>query len=85
MLPKMKLFHDDVRASIKGKRMRLVVHNEIQQIKINYLKDKNNAEMFTWNVQKAFVAKQITRELKNRTSKMNAQKLKINPNKMIQN
>ena len=81
----MKLFHDDVRASIKGKRMRLVVHNEIQQIKINYLNDENNAEMFTWNVQKAFVAKQITRELKNRTSKMNAQKLKINPNKMIQN
>ena len=43
----MKLFHDDVKASIKGKRMRLVVHNEIQQIKINYLNDDNNAEMFT--------------------------------------
>ena len=47
----------------------------------------NNVEMFTTSVSggKAFVAEQIIREPKTRISKLNAQKLKISPIKIILN
>ena len=62
----------------KGKRMRLQVDNEFQQVKIKSLNDENNAEMFTSSVRggKAFAAEQKIRELKTTVSKLNAQKLK---------
>ena len=78
----MKLFYDEVRAKRKGKRMRLQVDNEFQQIKIKSLNNENNVEMFTSS---AFAAEQKIRELKARISKLNAQKLKISPNKIMQN
>ena len=82
----MKLFYDEVRSKINGKRMRLQVDNEFQQVKIKDLNDKNNADMFTSSLRgsKAFAAEQKIRELKRRTAKLNAQKLKISPIKILQ-
>ena len=87
ILQKMKLFYNEVRSKRKGKRMRLQVDNEFQQVKIKDLNDENNVEMFTSSVRggKAFAAEQKIRELKTRISKLNAQKLKISPAKIVQN
>ena len=67
--------------------MRLQVDTEFQQVKIKDLKDEKNVEMFTSSVRwgKAFAAEQKIRELKTRIAKLNAQKLKITPTKIIQN
>ena len=82
----MKLFYDEVRSKRNGKRMRLQVDNEFQQVKIKDLNNKNNADMFTSSLRgsKAFAAEQKIRELKRRTAKLNAQKLKISPIKILQ-
>ena len=87
ILQKMKLFYDEVRNKRKGKRMRLQVDNEFQQVKIKDLNNENNVEMFTSSVRggKAFAAEQKIRELKTRVLKLNAQKLKISPPKIVQN
>ena len=87
VLQKMKLFYDEVKSERKNKRMRLQVDNEFQQVKIKDLNDENNVEMFTSSVRggKAFAAEQKIREPKTRKSKLNAQKLKITPTKIIQN
>ena len=84
ILQKMKIFYDEVRSKRKGKRMRLQVDNEFQQVKTKDLNDKNNVEMFTSSVRggKAFAAEQKIRELKTRVSKLKAQKLKISPAKI---
>ena len=83
----MKLFHDEVRSKRKNKRMRLQVDNEFQQVKIKDLNDDDNVELFTSSVRgaKAFPAEQKIRKLKTRIAKLNAQKLKITPTKIIQN
>ena len=67
--------------------MRLQVDNEFQQVKIEDLNDENNVEMFTNSLRggKAFAAEQKIKELKTRISKLNAQKLKISPAKIVQN
>ena len=67
--------------------MRLQVDNEFQQVKIKDLNNENNVEMFTSSVKggKAFAAEQNIRELKTRISKLNAQKLKNSPAKIVQN
>ena len=51
------------------------------------MNDENNVEMFTSSVRggKAFATEQKKRKLKTRISKLNAQKLKIRPTKIIQN
>ena len=51
------------------------------------MNDENNVEMFMSSVRggKAFAAEHKIRELKTRISKLNAQKLKISPSKIIQN
>ena len=79
----MKLLYDEVR----HKRMRLQVDNEFQQVRLKDLNDQNNVEMFTTSVRdgKAFAAEQKIRELKTRIAKINTQKLKISPTKIIQN
>ena len=86
ILQKLKLFYNDVRVKRKGKRMRLQVDNEFQQVKIKDLNDGNNVDMFTTAVRggKAFAAEQKIRELKTRISKINAQKIKISPAKIIE-
>ena len=67
--------------------MKLQVNNEFQQVKIKDLNVQNNVEMFTTSVRggKAIAAEQKIRELKIRISKLNAQKLKISPKKIILN
>ena len=82
----MKLFYDEVRAKKKGKHMRLQADNEFQQVIIKDLNDENNVDLFTSSVRggKTFAAEQKIRELKTRISKLNAQKLKISPTKIIQ-
>ena len=67
ILQKLKLFYDDVRNERKGKRMRLQVDNEFQQVKIKDLNDQNNVEMFTTAVRggKAFAAEQKIRQFQN--------------------
>ena len=84
---KMKLFYDEAKAKRKGKHMVVQVDNQSQQIKIKDLNDENNVEMFTSSVRggKAFAAEQKIRELKTRVAKLNVQKLKITPQKIIQN
>ena len=84
IMQKLRLFYGDVRHKRKGKRMRLQVDNDV---KIKDLNDKNNVEMFTSSVRggKAFAVEQKIRELKTRIAKINAQKLKISPSKIIQN
>ena len=58
MLPKMKLFYDEVKNKRKGKRMRLQVDNEFQQVRIKDLNDLNNVDVFTTSLHggKAFAA-----------------------------
>ena len=59
ILQKLRTFYNDIRNKTKGKRMRLQVDNEFQQVKIKDLSDLNNVEMFTTAVRggKAFAAK----------------------------
>ena len=63
---KMKLFYDEVSNKRKGKRMRLRVDNEFQQVKIKDLNNLNNVEMFTTSVRgsKAFATEQKISEIK---------------------
>ena len=79
--------YDKVKSKRKVKRMRLQVDNEFQKVKIKDLNDENNVEMFTSLVRggKLFAAQQKIRELETKTAKLNAQKLKITPTKIIQN
>ena len=66
--------------------MRLQIDNEFQQVRIKDLNDVNNVGMFTTSVRggKAFAAEQKIRELKTRIAKLNVQKLKISPAKIIE-
>ena len=83
---KVKTFDNDVRNKIKDKRMRLQIDGEFQQVKVKDLNDINNVEMFTSAIRggEAFAAEQKIRELKTRIAKINAQKLKISPTKIIE-
>ena len=85
-MQKLKLFYIDVRNKKKRKRMRLQVDNEFQQVKIKDLNDENNVEMFMTAVRggKAFAAEEKIGEFKTRISKINTQKLKISPAKIIE-
>ena len=78
------IFYDEIKNKCSKKTMRLQVDNEFQQVKIKYLNDKNNVEVFTTSVRggKTFAAEQKIRELKSRIAKLNAQKLKISPTKI---
>ena len=86
ILQKLKLFYDDVRSKRKGKQMRFQVDNEFQQVKIKDLNELNNVDMFTTSVRgsKAFAAEQKVRGLKTRVAKLNTQKLKLSPAKIIE-
>ena len=85
ILQKIKQFYDEIKNKRSKKSHDLQVDNEFQQIKIKDLNDENNVEMFTSSVRggKAFAAEQKIIELKSRISKLNAQKLKISPTKII--
>ena len=78
ILPKMKLFYNEVQEKIKNKPMRLQVDKEFQQLKIQDLYNENNVEMFTNSIRrgKAFAAEQKIRELKTTVAKLNIPKIK---------
>ena len=80
----MKQFYDEIKNK-RNNTMRLQVDNEFQQVKLKDVSDQNNVEMFTTSARggKAFAAEQKIRELKTRISKLNTQKLKISPTKII--
>ena len=61
--------------------MRLQVYNEFQQVKIKYLNDKYNVQMFSTGVKggKAFAAEHKIRELKSRIAKLSVLKTKVPP------
>ena len=82
---KLEQFYRDVRSQRKGKKMKLQVDQEFQQVKIKDLNDLNNAEMFSTSLRggKASSAEQKIRELKSRIAQLNSQKLKISPTKII--
>ena len=64
--------------------MRLQVDNEFEQLKIQYLNNQNNVEMFTTSIrrEKVFAAEEKIRKLKTRAAKLKVQKLK-SPTKII--
>ena len=75
------------RLKIKKKTYEATSWQWISTSKNKNLNDMNNVKMFTASVcgGKAFAAEQKIRELKTRISKLNAQKLKIFPTKIILN
>ena len=87
ILEKIALFYDEIKNNRKNKLIRLQVDNEFQPVKIKDLNEMNNVEMFTTSIRggKAFAAEQKITELKTRISKLNAQKPKISPTKIILN
>ena len=83
---KLEEFYRDVCGKRKGKKMKLQVDQELQQVRIKDLNDLNNVEMFSTSIRggKAFAAEQKIRELKTRIAKLASQKLKITPKKIIE-
>ena len=83
---KLEQFYRDVKSKRKGKKMRLQVDHEFQQVKIKDLNELNNVTMFSTSLRggKAFAAEQKIRELKTRIAKLKSQKLKILPKKIIE-
>ena len=83
---KLEQFYRDVKGKRKGKKIKLQVDQEFHQVKIKDLNDSNNVEMFSTSLRdgKAIAAEQKIRELKTRIAKLNSQKLKISPNKIIE-
>ena len=86
ILQKLEQFYREVKSKRKGKKMKLQVDQEFQQVKIKDLNEINNVEMFSITLRgsKAFAAEQKIKELKARIAKLNVQKLKISPKKIIE-
>ena len=83
---KLEQFYEEVANKKKGKKMKLQVEQEFQQVRIKDLNELNNVEMFSTSLTggKAFAAEQKIRERKTIISKLNSQKLKITPKKIIE-
>ena len=84
---RLEQFYEDVESKRKkGKKMKLQVDQEFQQIKTKDLNKQNNVEMFSTSLRggKSFAAEQKIRELKTRITKLKSQKLKITPKKIIE-
>ena len=79
-------FYEEVESKRKSKKMKLQVDQEFQQIKVKDLNELNYVEMSSTSLRggKAFAAEQKIKELKTRISKLNGQKLKISPKKIIE-
>ena len=83
---RLEQFYEEVESKRKGKKMKLQVDQEFQQVRIKDLNKQNNVKMFSTSLRegKAFAAEQKIRELKTRISKLKGQKLKITPKKIIE-
>ena len=82
----MKQFYEDIKNKRNMKKtICLQVDDKFQQVEIKDLNDENNVEIFTSSVRdgKAFAAEKKKRELKSRTAKLNALKMKVTPTKII--
>ena len=79
-------FYEEVESKRKSKKMKLQVDQEFQQIKLKDLNELKYVEMSSTSLRggKAFAAEQKIKELKTRISKLNGQKLKISPKKIIE-
>ena len=84
---RLEQFYEDIKKKRKGKKMRLQVDQEFQQIRINDLNKQKNVQMFSTSIigGKAFADEQKIRELKTRIAKLMSQKLKITPKKQNRN
>ena len=82
---KMEQFYLNVKGKRKGKKMRLQVDQEFQQVRINELNKQNDVQMFTTSSKggKAFAAEQKIRELKTRIAKLKGKKLKLTQRKLL--
>ena len=83
---RLEQIYEEVESKRKGEKMRFQVDQGFQQVKIKDFHELNNVEMFSTSLTggKAFAAEQKIRELKTRISKLNGQKLKISPKKIIE-
>ena len=83
---RLEQFYEEVESKRKGKKMKLQVDQEFQQVRIKDLNKQNNVEMFSTSLRggKAFAAEQKIRELKTKISKLKGQKLKITQKKIIE-
>ena len=83
---RLEQFYEEAESKRKGKKMKLQVDQEFQQVRIKDLNKQNNVKMFSTSLRggKAFAAEQKIRELKTRISKLKGQKLKITPKKIIE-
>ena len=85
---KLEQFYEEVKEKRKGKKMKMQVDQEFQQLKIKDLNRENNVEMFSTSLRggKAFAAEQKIRELKKRVALLNSQRklLKLTPKKIIE-
>ena len=82
---KLEQFYRDVKSKRKGRKIRLQVDQEFQQVKIKDLNELYNVTMFSTSLRggKAFAAEHKI-ELKTRIAKLKSQKLKISPKKIIE-
>ena len=73
---KLKQFYEEVKQKRKGKKMKLQVDQEFQQLRIKGLNKEHNLEMFSTSLRdrKAFAVEQKIRELKKRVALLNSRK-----------
>ena len=73
---KLKQFYEEVKQKRKGKKMKLQVDQEFQQLRIKGLNKEHNLEMFSTSLRgrKGFAVEQKIRELKKRVALLNSQK-----------
>ena len=79
---RLEQFYDDVKNKRKGKKMRLQIDQEFQQLQIKDLNKKNNVEMFSTSLIGG--KEQKIRELKKRIAKLMGEKLKLTPKRIIE-
>ena len=72
---KLEKFYEEVKDKRKGKRMKLQVDQEFQQLRTKDLNREHNVEMSSTSLRgrKAFAAEQKIRELKKRVALVNSQ------------
>ena len=69
---KLEQFYNEIKEKRKGKKMKLQVDQEFQQLRIKDLNREHNIEMFSTSLRggKAFAREQKIRELKKRVSRL---------------
>ena len=85
---KLEHFYNEIKKKRKGKKIKLQVDQEFEQLKIKDLNKEHNVKMFSASLRggKAFTAEQKIRELKKRVARLSVQRklLKLTPKKIIE-